>query len=72
MILMCMNNMNNVVQEGYGLMRNIFKVFMDLYFSNYLSQHVKIDIILCVNEMTTTNVSTSLMVQQIFIMVGLY
>ena len=37
--------MKNGVQEGHGLMRQIFRVFVALYLRNALPQHVKIDMV---------------------------
>ena len=53
-------------------MRQFFRIFMELYLINYLSQHPKLDIILCVDYMLNTNVKKKALVQHIFIMVGLY
>ena len=60
------------LQEVHGLMRKLSRLYTALYSSNYLSQHVKIDMMLCVDYMLTKNVNTSPLVQQIFVVFGLY
>ena len=51
-----MNSMNNGVQECNILMIQFVRTFMSLYLRNYLSQHVKIHMLLCVDYMLTKNV----------------
>ena len=45
---------------------------MALYLSNSLSQYIKIDNILCVDNILTTNLKTSPLAKKLFIVVGLY
>ena len=68
MNFLVMDIMNNVVQEIHVLIRKFARVFMALYFINYLSQHNKIDIILCVDYMPTTKVIISLLEQHMFML----
>ena len=67
-----MKIINNGVQEGHVLIKQFFRVFMDLYFVNSLSQNVKIYMILCVYYTPTKKVITSPLAQQIFMVVGRY
>ena len=67
-----MNILTNGVQEGRGLMRQFVRIFKALYLRDSLSQHMKIYMIFCMYYMFTKNVKKILMVQQIFMGVGLY
>ena len=60
------------VHEDHDLMREFVRIFMVLYLRNYLSQYVKIDTILWLDYMLTTNVKKSQLVQHIFMAVGIY
>ena len=51
--------MRNGVHEDHGLMRQFFKIFMAFYLRNYLLQQIRIDMILSVDYMITTNVKKS-------------
>ena len=67
-----MNGMKNGVQGGHGLMRKFVRIFMAFYFSNSLSHHVNIYMILCMYYMLTKNAKKISLVQQVFNVVGLY
>ena len=66
------DNTKNGLKEGHGLMRQCFRVFMEIYLRNYLSQHVNVDLILCVDCRPTANEITSPLAQHLFMAVGLY
>ena len=71
-IFLCMNIMANIVQEGHGLLRKFVTICMVLYVNNYLSRHVKIYMIICIDYMFTTNATKNQLVQQILSIVVLY
>ena len=67
-----MNSMVIGVQENHGLIRQFVRFFMVLYLRNSLSQQAKIDIILCVDYMLTTNIKRIQLVQYIYVLINIY